>query len=110
MVCFLMSTALWGLAVLSALPEPAFALNGATRAMDCPNSYSSNDFIAAGLAQAYSLGLPGLYVVVSQTYARTGFIQVKGEVPACGLGCGEGLLNASAAALGQDGSALCRCR
>jgi len=104
---FLMNTALWGLAVLSALePEPAFARNGATRTMNCPNCYSSNDFIAAGLAQANSLGVPGLYVVVSQTYARTGLIQVTGEVPACGLSCDEGLLNESAAALGQDGSPL----
>lgn len=104
---FLMSTALWGLVMLSALePEPALALNGSTVSLSCPSCYSSGDFITSALTQAYSLSQPGLYVVVSQTYARTGFIQVTGEVPACGKACGEGLLNASGAALGQDGGPL----
>lgn len=104
---FLMSAVLWGLSVLSALdPQPAHAFNGATRALTCQNCYNSSDFIAAGVAQAQSVGLPGLYVVVSQTYARTGLVQVSGEVPACGLSCGEGLLNVSGAAVGLDGSPL----
>lgn len=104
---FLMSAVLWGLSVLSALdPQPAHALNGATRALTCQNCYTSGDFVAAGVAQAESEGLPGLYVVVGQTYARTGLIQVTGQVPSCGLSCGEGLQNVSGVALGQDGSPL----
>lgn len=104
---FLMSTGLWVLAALSALEaEPALALNGSARTFSCQNCYSSGDFVAAGVAQAKSLGLPGLYVIVSQTYARSGFIQVTGQVPACGLSCGGGLLNVSGTALGQDGGPL----
>jgi uncharacterized membrane protein YgcG len=104
---FLTSVALWSLTLLSAFaPQPALALNGDSRTLFCQSCYSSTDFVTAGVAEANRNVLPGLYVVVSQTYARTGLIRVTGEVPACGRSCGQGLLNVSGAAMEPDGSAL----